>query len=154
MARVVIVGGGIGGIAQAIALQREGIDDYVILERGERVGGTWQWNTYPGLACDVPSHAYSFSFAPNPNWSRRFSPGPEIREYVEDVARRHGVLEKVRYGTEVTRAAWDDAGGRWQFDPEGSETTQDEVLCPQVDELSRPAIPPLQGLARFGGAMF
>src|SRR3954454_6805957 len=99
--RVVIVGGGgggiaqaialqrqgVGGIAQAIALQRQGIDDLVILERSESVGGTWQANTYPGLACDVPSHLYSFSFAPNAGWTRRFSPGPEIRAYVEDVAR-------------------------------------------------------------------
>src|SRR4051794_4777913 len=154
MARVAIVGGGIGGIAQAIALQRQGIDDYVILERGQRVGGTWQWNTYPGLACDVPSHAYSFSFAPNPHWSRRFSPGPEIREYVEDVARRHGVLAKVRFGAEVARAAWDDAATRWQIELEGGETIEADVLVTAVGQLSRPAIPPLPGLDRFGGTMF
>src|SRR4051812_29628591 len=114
--RVVIVGGGVGGIAQAIALQRQGIDDVVILERSQSVGGTWPANTDPGLACDVPSHLYSFSFAPNAGWTRRFSPGPEIRAYVEDIARRHGVLEKVRMGAEVERAAWDDAAGRWCVD--------------------------------------
>src|SRR5689334_16521920 len=114
--RVVIVGGGIGGIAQAIALKRQGIDDLVVLERGDRVGGTWQANTYPGLACDVPSHLYSFSFAPNPNWSRRFSPGSEIREYVEAVARDQGVLDKVRTNAEVERATWNDDAAKWIID--------------------------------------
>src|SRR3954469_8863977 len=134
MARVVIVGGGIGGIAQAIALQRQGIDDYVILERGERVGGTWQYNTYPGLACDVPSPAYSFSFAPNPHWSRRFSPGPEIREYVEDVARRFGVLDKVRFGSEVTRAAWHEEDGRWIVELADGTALEPEVLITAVGQ--------------------
>jgi len=152
--KVVIVGGGVGGIAQAIALQRQGIDDLVILERNERVGGTWQANTYPGLACDVPSHLYSFSFAPNPGWSRRFSPGPEIREYVEDVARRHGVLDKVRTGVEVERAAWDDEAGRWVIDLADGGRYEADVLITAVGQLSRPSIPSIPGLEKFTGPMF
>jgi cation diffusion facilitator CzcD-associated flavoprotein CzcO len=152
--RVVIVGGGVGGIAQAIALQRQGIDDVVILERSQSVGGTWQANTYPGLACDVPSHLYSFSFEPNSAWTRRFSPGPEIRAYVEDVARRHGVLEKVRMGAEVQRAAWDDEAGRWQIDLVDGGRYEADVLVSAVGQLSRPAIPAIPGLERFGGTIF
>src|SRR3954447_3587126 len=152
--RVVIVGGGVGGIAQAIALQRQGIDDVVVLERSESVGGTWQANTYPGLACDVPSHLYSFSFAPNPGWSRRFSPGPEIRAYVEDVARRHGVLDKVRLGAEVQRAVWDDDAGHWRVDLVDGGRYEADVLVSAVGQLSRPAIPAIPGLDRFAGTIF
>ena len=93
---VAIVGAGFGGIGTAISLRRSGIEDVIVLERGERVGGVWNQNTYPGAACDVPSHLYSYSFAPNPRWGRRFAAQPEIQRYLEDVARRHGVLDRVR----------------------------------------------------------
>ena len=91
-----VVGGGFGGVGAAAMLKRAGYEDVTVFERGDRLGGVWHHNTYPGAACDIPSHLYEFSFAPNPDWSRRFSPGDEIREYMEDVARRHGVLERVR----------------------------------------------------------
>ena len=91
-------------------LRRAGYDDVTVFERAERVGGVWHHNTYPGAACDVPSHLYEFSFAPNPRWSRRFAPQPEIQAYLEDVARRHGVLERIRTGTEVTRRAGTASG--------------------------------------------
>src|SRR5918992_4572168 len=103
---VAVVGGGFGGIGAAVMLRREGYDDVTVFERGKRIGGVWNFNTYPGLACDVPSHLYEFSFAPNPNWSRRYAPGPEIQAYMEDIARRHGVLERVRLETEVERATF------------------------------------------------
>ncbi|MDX6663811.1 MAG: hypothetical protein QOG68_17 [Solirubrobacteraceae bacterium] len=151
---VAIVGAGIGGIAAAIALQREGIDDVVLFERADRVGGTWRANTYPGLACDVPSHLYSYSFAPNPDWSRRFSPGPEIRDYVEGVAERFGVLDKVRFGAEVRRADWDDEAGCWQLELAGGERHRADVVITACGQLSRPAIPSLPGLETFGGTMF
>src|SRR5436309_8840435 len=106
---VAIVGAGFGGVAAAIALRRRGIEDITILERADRIGGTWRANTYPGLACDVPSHLYSYSFAPNPGWSRRYSPGPEIQRYLEDTARRFDVERHIRFGAEVQRAEWDDA---------------------------------------------
>ena len=92
-------------------LRRAGYDDVTVFERGERVGGVWHHNTYPGAACDVPSHLYEFSFAPNPRWSRRYAPQAEIQAYLEDVARRHGVLDRIRTGTEVTRARWDARRG-------------------------------------------
>jgi cation diffusion facilitator CzcD-associated flavoprotein CzcO len=152
--KVAIVGGGIGGITAAIALRREGIDDVVLLERGDRVGGTWRANTYPGLACDVPSHLYSFSFAPNPGWSRRFSPGAEIREYVEGVAQRFGVLEKVRFGAEVERATWDDAAGCWQVELAGGERIEADALVTACGQLSRPVVPSIAGMERFTGPMF
>ena len=109
---VAIVGAGFGGIGTAVSLRRSGIEDVTVLERGERVGGVWNQNTYPGAACDVPSHLYSYSFAPNPRWGRRFAAQPEIQRYVEDVARRHGVLDRVRLDTDVRSATWDAGVGR------------------------------------------
>src|SRR2546422_2138442 len=106
---VAVVGGGFGGVGAAVILRRAGYEDIAVFERGERVGGVWHHNTYPGAACDVPSHLYEFSFAPNPRWSRRYAPQAEIQSYLEQLARRHGVLEKIRPSTEVTRASWDQA---------------------------------------------
>src|SRR5205814_3885770 len=93
---IAVVGGGFGGIGAAVMLRRAGFGEVTVFERGERVGGVWHNNTYPGAACDVPSHLYEFSFAPNPRWSRRYAPQAEIQTYLEDIARRHGVLERVR----------------------------------------------------------
>ena len=112
---VAVVGGGFGGVGAAVMLVRAGYDDVTVFERGERVGGVWDHNTYPGAACDVPSHLYEFSFEPNPRWSRRYAPQAEIQEYIEEVARRHGVLESASTGTEVTRAEWDEARAKWQL---------------------------------------
>src|SRR5947207_15543939 len=110
---VAIVGGGFGGISAAVLLNRAGYRDLAVFARGERVGGVWNHNTYPGAACDVPSHLYEFSFEPNPQWSRRYAPQAEIQAYLEDVARRHGVLDRIRTGTEVTSATWDGERNRW-----------------------------------------
>ena len=99
---VAVVGGGFGGIGAAVMLRRAGYSDVAVFERGERVGGVWHHNTYPGAACDVPSHLYEFCFAPNARWSRRYAPQAEIQAYLEDVAQRHGVLERIRTSTEVT----------------------------------------------------
>src|ERR1041385_856322 len=101
---VTVVGGGFGGVGAAVMLRRAGYDDVTVFERGERVGGVWHSNTYPGASCDIPSHLYEFSFAPNPRWSRRYAPQPEIQAYLEAVARRYGVAERIRTGTEVTCA--------------------------------------------------
>ncbi len=151
---VVIVGGGLGGVAAAIALKREGIEDLKILERGERLGGVWRANTYPGATCDVPSHLYSYSFAPNPKWSRRFSPGAEIQAYLEDVAVRFDVIRHLRFGADVAQAGFDEQSGRWQIELADGETLEAEVLVTACGQLSRPSIPPLQGLERFGGKIF
>src|SRR5579883_3184586 len=101
------------GILSAIKLREAGLGDVVIYEKASRLGGTWRENTYPGIACDVPSHLYCYSFAPNPDWSHRFSPGGEIQAYLERVARAHGVDRLIRFGDEVTRCEL--AGGRWRL---------------------------------------
>src|SRR3954447_20019623 len=98
----------------AIKLQQEGRRDFVVLERAGEVGGAWWANTYPGCRCDVPSHLYSFSFAPNPSWSRTYSPQAEILDYLKSCADRFGLREKIRFGCDVTGAAWED--GRWKLE--------------------------------------
>src|SRR6266576_1558842 len=105
---IAIIGSGFAGIGAAVRLQQAGFDDYVVLERADDVGGTWRDNQYPGCQCDVPRHLYSFSFAPNPDWSRTFSLQGEIWDYLPRVARDEGVLPYVRLEHEVREATWDD----------------------------------------------
>ena len=124
-----------------------------MLERGERVGGVWNQNTYPGAACDVPSHLYSYSFARNPRWGRRFAAQPEIQRYVERVARDHGVFDRVRLGTDVTSAAWDPDSARWRLETNGGPVEANVLVC-ACGQLTRPAIPRLEGLERFAGPAF
>src|SRR6476646_855604 len=111
--RIAVIGAGMAGILSVIKLREAGYDDIVVYEKADAVGGTWRENTYPGLSCDVPSHLYSYSFALDPQWSRRFAPGPEIRAYFERVAQEYDVLRRVRFGEEVTRAEFVD--GRWHL---------------------------------------
>lgn len=151
---VAIVGAGFGGVATAIKLKQQGVEDLVVLERGDRVGGVWRANTYPGAACDVPSHLYSLSFAPNPHWSRRFSPGSEIQRYLEDVTERFGVMPHIRFGQDVERASWSDETGRWRLEVAGSEPVEAEVLITACGQLTRASIPELRGLSRFKGTLF
>ena len=150
---IAVVGGGFGGVGAVVMLQRAGYDDVTVFERGERVGGVWHHNTYPGAACDIPSHLYEFSFEPNPHWSRRFAPQAEIQAYLEDVARRHGVLDRIRTGTEVTRASWDDERTRWILETSAG-THEADVLVTACGQLSVPSIPPLPGLDSFEGPAF
>src|ERR1700759_3111604 len=119
---VAIIGSGFSGIGLSIRLRQEGIEDFVVLERNAGVGGTWWANTYPGCACDVPSHLYSFSFAPNPNWTRAYSRQPEIREYLRRVVDDFGVAPHIRLGCEVQSAAWDEETSRWVL-----QTSQGEI---------------------------
>ncbi len=149
-----IIGAGFGGIAAAHALREQGQEDITILERGERVGGVWRANTYPGIACDVPSHLYSLSFAPNPRWSRRFSPGEEIQSYLEAVVRRFDLERHLRTGADVQRAAFDESAGRWRLTLAGGEEVEAEVLVSACGQLTRPAIPDVPGLEAFGGQVF
>jgi len=140
------------GILCAIKLREAGFDDFAIYEKADRLGGTWRENSYPGLACDVPSHLYSYSFAPNPEWSHRFSPGPEILAYFEDVARRYGVDERVQYGKEVTRCAF--ANGRWSIEMADGTADEADVVLAATGVLHHPAMPDLEGLDTFEGAAF
>ena len=111
---VLVVGSGFAGLGQLLALRRAGVTDVVLLEKSEALGGTWRDNTYPGCACDIPSHMYSFSFErPNPDWSRSYSPQPEIREYLERVADAEDLRRHVRFGQEMTGATWDEQSRTW-----------------------------------------
>ena len=152
--RVAVVGAGFGGIGMAARLLREGVRDLVVLERGDDVGGVWRDNTYPGAACDVPSHLYSFSFAPEGGWSRRFAPQPEIHAYLRRVARDLGVLPHVRLRTEVLAARFDEAAGCWHLDLSDGTTHTADVLITACGQLSRPSVPRLPGLDSFAGTLF
>jgi cation diffusion facilitator CzcD-associated flavoprotein CzcO len=149
---IAIVGGGFGGVGAAVMLRRAGYEDVTVFEKGERVGGVWNHNTYPGAACDVASHLYEFSFAPN-RWSRRYAPQAEIQAYVEGVARRFGVLDRVRTGTEVKSARWDDERGRWVLKT-SSGRHEAEVLLTACGQLSVPKTPAIPGLESFDGPTF
>ena len=150
--RFVIIGAGMSGILAAIELRKAGYDDFAIYEKAEKLGGTWRENTYPGIACDVPSHFYSYSFAPNPDWSHRFAPGAEIQSYFEGVARRFDVLPRIRFGAEVVRCAFED--GRWRIGlADGSQDEADFVIA-ATGVLHHPAYPEIEGLESFAGARF
>jgi cation diffusion facilitator CzcD-associated flavoprotein CzcO len=151
--RVAIVGGGLSGLGAAIMLRRAGIDDVVVFERASEPGGTWRDNTYPGCACDVPSFLYSFSFAPNPEWSRLYAEQPEIRAYTLDVARRHRVLELLRTDTDVLDASWDEGAQRWLVTTSrGSWRAQ--ALISATGPWSEPVLPDVPGLGDFAGTVF
>jgi cation diffusion facilitator CzcD-associated flavoprotein CzcO len=150
---VAVVGAGFGGIGVGIRLREAGLTDFVILERASTVGGTWRDNTYPGCACDVPSHLYSYSFAPNPGWSRGFSGQQEIWRYLEDVADRYRVRGHIRFGTEVTEARWDGAASRWRLQTARGALTAD-VMIVAAGPLSEPSVPDIPGLDSFPGEVF
>ena len=151
---VAIIGAGFGGIGLAITLKKAGIDSLTIFEKAEGVGGVWRHNTYPGAACDVPSHLYSFSFEPNPDWSRRFSPQPEILDYLERCVEKYGLSQNLRLGTEVSRAEFDDESGKWRVETGGGETVEADVLVSACGQLSRPAMTRIEGAERFRGPIF
>jgi cation diffusion facilitator CzcD-associated flavoprotein CzcO len=150
---VAIVGAGFSGMGMAIKLLESGRDDFVILERSDEVGGTWQANTYPGCQCDVPSNLYSFSFAPNPNWSQTFPLQAEIWEYLRGIADRYGLRSHIRLGCELTGAEWDEDAGLWRIETSSGSLTAG-VLVAAMGGLSEPSIPDLPGIDRFGGAAF
>ncbi|MDP1848759.1 MAG: NAD(P)/FAD-dependent oxidoreductase [Solirubrobacteraceae bacterium] len=151
--RLAIVGTGFAGLGLAIRLKEQGIEDFVLIERADDVGGTWQANTYPGCQCDVPSHLYSFSFAPNPDWTRTYSRQPEIWHYLRDVATSHGLYPHIHFGHELSAAAWDDERQRWNVETSrGAWTAQ--LLIDATGPLSYPRIPRIRGMGSFKGKMF
>lgn len=151
--RFAIIGSGFGGLGAAIRLRQEGHTDFVILEQAAALGGTWRDNSYPGCACDVQSHLYSFSFAPNPGWSRRYSPQPEILAYLRDCAERFGIVPHLRLDHAVRAAAWDEQHKRWHLTTTGGPFTA-EFLIAATGPLSEPALPALPGLPSFTGTLF
>ena len=150
---VLIIGAGFSGLGAAITLQKDGYTDFLVLERGDNVGGTWRVNTYPGAACDVPSHLYSFSFAPNPSWSRSYSKQPEIEAYIQRVAREHNVLDRHRFGVEVQEIRWNEDQARWHVSTSQGVFTANFVVS-AVGPLTEPALPDIDGLDGFEGEIF
>ncbi|MDY0073833.1 MAG: NAD(P)/FAD-dependent oxidoreductase [Thauera sp.] len=150
--RIAILGAGMAGMLAAIRLRQEGKHDVVVYEKADRVGGTWRENTYPGLACDVPAHAYTYSFAPNPEWSSYLSPGPEIQRYFESVAEQYQLDQVIQYGQEVTRCEWQD--GRWQIETAAGIHDRADVVVAATGVLHHPRMPEIDGLDTFQGPCF
>jgi cation diffusion facilitator CzcD-associated flavoprotein CzcO len=150
---IAIAGAGLSGLGMAMALRQEGIEDFVVLERADDLGGTWRDNSYPGCACDIASVLYSYSDDQNPAWTQAFAGQAEIWAYIQDVARRHDVGPHMRYGHEVVKAVWDEEADRWQIQTTGGEFTA-EILISATGALADPSIPDLAGLDRFAGKVF
>ena len=151
--RIVIIGGGFSGIGMAIRLRQQGIDDFVILERAADHGGTWRDNSYPGCACDVQSSLYSFSFAPNPDWSRSYAPQAEIWAYLRRCATAYDIDRHFVFSQNVTGARWDDAAQRWTVTT-ASDVFQSNAVVMASGALSDPILPDIPGLDAFNGPMF
>src|SRR3954451_16567146 len=150
---IAIVGAGFGGLGMAINLEKAGRSDFVVLERAEDVGGTWFANSYPGCQCDVPSNLYSFSFAPKPDWTHSYPEQPQILDYLHDVARRFGVLDKTRLNCELTDAQWDPDERRWSIDTTDGPLRA-RFLIAATGLLSEPSLPAVPGRERVTGTEF
>lgn len=151
---IVIVGTGFGGLGMAIQLKKAGIDQFILLEKADSVGGTWRDNTYPGAACDVQSHLYSFSFEPKSDWSRKFGLQPEIRAYLEHCVSKYGLRDHIRFNTEVASARFDKAAGGWTLKTTDDETIETQVLITACGQLNQPTMPNVDGLEAFQGKVF
>jgi cation diffusion facilitator CzcD-associated flavoprotein CzcO len=151
---VLIIGAGMSGICMGIKLQERGINDFLIVEKSPDVGGTWYDNSYPGACCDVPSVLYSYSFEPNPNWSRKFSPQDEIQAYFSHCVDKYGLGGRIRLGTVIEGARYDEAEGIWTVQLEGGETLQTKCLISGLGQLNKPNIPEFAGVESFVGDAF
>lgn len=151
---IAIIGSGFGGIGIAIQLQHAGMHNIVLLEKASDVGGCWRDNSYPGAACDVPSHLYSFSFEPKFDWSRKFAPQREIYAYIRHCAEKYHILPKVQFNTEVTAARFDEQQGVWFITTNTGKTISARVLISACGQLNRPAYPRLKGIESFKGEVF
>lgn len=151
---VVVVGAGFGGVATANALRQAGIEDFLVLERAADLGGVWRENTYPGAACDIPSHLYSYSYAQRRDWSRPCPKQPEILDYLHEVARQQGIVDRIQTGTEVTSAGFDEATARWTVQTADGERIDAGAVVVACGQLSRPFTPEIEGREAFAGTAF
>jgi cation diffusion facilitator CzcD-associated flavoprotein CzcO len=151
---ILIVGAGFAGLGMAIQLCKAGIESFLVIEKTDDIGGTWRDNTYPGCACDIPSHLYSFSFEKNPEWSRMYAPQPEIWDYLRECAKRYGVLPHIRFQMPLREAVWEEARGVWRLTAGEGTQIEARVLISAVGALHVPHYPELKGLDRFAGPAF
>lgn len=150
---IAILGTGFSGLGIAIRLKQQGQEDFVVIEKSTDIGGTWRDNTYPGCACDIPSHLYSFSFALNPNWSRMYSPQPEIQDYLRSCAKRYGILPHIQWNSELLSASWEEDEQRWHIRTSQGQLLAD-ILVLGNGPLSEPSLPPIPGIDSFEGVLF
>ena len=148
---VVILGAGMSGLCMSVQLRRAGVADFVVIEQSAGLGGTWWDNRYPGAHVDVPAPLYSFSFAPNPRWTRRFAAAPEIQAYMQDVAQRFGVMPHIRFGRRIVSAVFDEADSRWVIALDDGRTLRARHFVCSTGPLSRPRLPDIPGIDSFAG---
>ena len=148
---VVIIGAGFAGIGFAIKLKQAGFSDFVILDEADGPGGTWHWNTYPGIAVDIPSFSYQFSFEQRPDWSRSYAKGAELKAYAQDCVHKYGLTPHLRFGNSVTAADWDGDGNRWRVSLAGGAEFTARFLINACGVLTRPNMPDILGVADFAG---
>ncbi len=149
--QVIVIGGGFSGIGAAIMLDRAGISDYLVLEEGDGVGGAWHWNTYPGVAVDIPSFSYQFSFEKSSRWSRIYAPGTELKGYAEHCVEKYGLRSRIRLSCAVTATSYDDATATWTVETSTGETLTTRYVVNATGVLTRPKAPEIPGLASFAG---
>jgi cation diffusion facilitator CzcD-associated flavoprotein CzcO len=147
----IVVGAGFSGLGAAIKLREAGFEDWVVLEDGDGVGGTWHWNTYPGVAVDIPSFSYQFSFAQRADWSRTYAPGSELKRYADDLADHYGLRDRIRLRTRVERAAWDEDSACWRLELRGGERLSCRYLVNATGVLTTPRLPDIPGIDTFEG---
>ncbi|WP_336951320.1 NAD(P)/FAD-dependent oxidoreductase [Sphingobium aromaticivastans] len=152
--RFVVIGAGMAGILAGVKLKAAGRTNFAIYEKGHAVGGTWRENRYPGLTCDVPAHCYTYSFAPNPEWSAFFAPGPEIKSYFEGIVRDYGIREHLHLNSEVMSTVYDEASGKWKIELADGRTDEADLLIAATGVLHHPNIPDFEGIEDFKGHVF
>lgn len=151
---ILVIGSGFSGLGMAIELRRRGREDFLILEKADTVGGTWRDNTYPGCACDVPSHMYSYSFEPNPDWTQMWSGQPEILRYLQGLSDKYGLENHLHFGTECTGGYWDENELRWHVTTAGGDEYVAQFIVSGVGALHIPNVPALRGMDSFEGESF
>ncbi|MEC7163392.1 MAG: NAD(P)/FAD-dependent oxidoreductase, partial [Pseudomonadota bacterium] len=152
--RIAVLGAGMSGLAAVAKLKEAGYTDIDLFEKSDGVGGTWRDNTYPGCACDVPSHFYSYSFEGRSDWSRTFPERSEIFAYLSGLAKKYGLYEKTRFNTEIIQAKYDEARAKWQLETASGAVLETDIVVTALGQLNRPKVPEIAGKDNFKGAIF